>query len=208
MRTNSSNTRPTRSASLPLTVISLPRTRISESPNAVSTSRSNSSRSPRSSTMRWFPGTRTLTGVGDTCASQITRWSSTGGPFHAPASEDVEMEVGNGVLGVVAHVEHEPVAVAFQALDAGHTLSHLEHLGQDPAVFGAHRVGRLDVHLGHDEHVAGKGGLDVAEGVGALGGRHLLGRHVSGHDLAKEAVAHRDDGRPPGLRSHGWRIRR
>ena len=62
--TISSNRRATRSASLisPDTVISLPRTWI-ETGKAPSTRRNNSSRCPNRLTMRWLPGTSTLTWV-------------------------------------------------------------------------------------------------------------------------------------------------
>src|SRR6266516_4411263 len=68
--TISSNKRPTRSASTssPVTVISLPRTWISTGKEA-STSRSSSSRWPRRPTIRWLPGTRILTWVGDGVAT-------------------------------------------------------------------------------------------------------------------------------------------
>ena len=62
--TISSNSRATRSASAsaPVTVISLPRTWI-ETGKDPSTRRNNSSRCPNRLTMRWLPGTSTLTWV-------------------------------------------------------------------------------------------------------------------------------------------------
>src|SRR4051794_2700831 len=98
-------------------LISLPRTRISVLPNAFSMRRSNSSRSPRRSTIRWLPGTRILIWVGDTAGFtiQATRPGPPTGelsrrPLHRAPADDVHVEVGHGVLGIVADVEHQPVA--------------------------------------------------------------------------------------------------
>ena len=70
-KTSSSNRRPTRSASSPSIVISLPRTTMSEPANASCTNRSNSSRWPSRPTIRWLPGTRIFTWVADTGDSRL-----------------------------------------------------------------------------------------------------------------------------------------
>src|SRR5687767_2654285 len=113
-------------------LISLPRTSISAPPNAFSMRRSNSSRSPRRSTMRWLPGTSILICVGDTAAftSQATRGGCPfgylpGRPVHRPPPDEVHVQVGDGVLGVLPDVEHQPVAPLGQALLAGHGLGRL-----------------------------------------------------------------------------------
>jgi hypothetical protein len=101
--TSSSNSRPTRSASSPSMVISLPRTTMRTPGKASSTNRSNSSRWPSRPTMRWLPGTRILTGVALTPA----------GPGHGGAHRGRGGGDGGPTLfGVLADVEHEPVAAA------------------------------------------------------------------------------------------------
>src|SRR5688500_18610200 len=122
-------------AGLPSIVISLPRTRIRVEGNAVSTSRSSSSRWPRSPTIRWLPGTRILTcpgvvlgGVVDTFGSDTTLPGAgrpaghrpsppveaagrlARGPVHLPAAEVVPVQVGDAVASLIPHVEHEPVS--------------------------------------------------------------------------------------------------
>src|SRR3954451_15014556 len=136
-RTSSWNRRPTRSACGPSTVISLPRTWICVSGNAVSTSRSNSSRWPSSDTIRWLPGTRTFTWDGVVLGEVDTAGSGAmvplpRGPTHGTAAEDVQVEVRHGVAGLAADVDHEPVAQVglVEALGGRHLGRQLEDGGQ------------------------------------------------------------------------------
>ena len=143
--------------------------------------------------MRWLPGTRILTWVEDTVDQAAYRASSV--PLSPAASPCAarRARAGEGAgpsSGVVAHVEHQPVAPLGEALGAGDPLGGGEHLGQDVAVLGGDVGGVADVLARHDEHVHGRGGVDVAEGVGALGRGHLVGGDLARHDPAEEAVVH------------------
>src|SRR4051812_22082629 len=119
---------PTRAASGPSTVISLPRTKGLAS-NDASMSRSSSSRCPRRPTMRWFSGW-ILTWVWDTefvLSVPVGRGAkgllgSPGGPPQAFAAENVHVEVRHRVEGVVADIEDQPVTAVGDALEAGDLL--------------------------------------------------------------------------------------
>ena len=100
------------------------------------------------------------------------------------------MQVPNAVEGVLAHVHHQAVAPFPDALPAGHLLGGGEHLGQETAMLGAHFGGVGEVVAGDDEHVDGSGRIDVAKGVGVLGGQNFVGGGVAGHHLAEQAVRH------------------
>src|SRR5215213_8206353 len=156
--TSSSNRRPTRSASGPVTLISLPRTWMSTPPKACSIRRSSSSRCPRSPTMRWLPGTRILTAV-DTGDVSVSACSSAGRPAHGPPADDVQVEVGDGVAALLAHVEHEPVAPLGQPLLRGHGVGGGEDAAQQLGVPGLEDAGVLHVLEGDDEHVGGACGF-------------------------------------------------
>ena len=90
-----------------------------------------------------------------------------------PAAEDVQVEVGDRVEGVLAHVEHQPVAAVgtTDPLGVGHRLGRHQQGGD---VLGVARRsttrGVDDVAHGHDQHVHGRLGVEVPEGHGALVG--------------------------------------
>src|SRR5712691_2173750 len=193
---------PTRVASGPSTVISLPRTNGVAS-NDDSMRRNNSSRCPSKPTIRWLSGW-ILTWVWDTAGGvrlqglrrrdddeTFPRRSLNPGASPAVPTEDVQVQVGHRVAGVVAHVEHQPVARLGDAFLGRDPLSRRDHLREEVTVLGPKGGGRLDVVARHYEHVDGRGGLDVAERVGARAGSHLVGRDVAGHDPAEQTVAHR-----------------
>src|SRR5436305_14222654 len=127
---------PTRAASGPSIVISLPRTNGLAS-NDASMSRSNSSRCPRRPTIRWFSGW-ILTWVWDTGfrfsvpadGAPAIRESSARRPTEALAAEDVKVQVRDGIEGIVAHVQHQAVAAVRDALLARHILGGCDHLDQ------------------------------------------------------------------------------
>ena len=75
--------------------------------------------------MRWFPGTRILTWVTTLALAEATSRPQppravsrcpTAATRRQAGHRDVEMEMGDGVGGVLAHVEHEPVAALGDAL--------------------------------------------------------------------------------------------
>ena len=54
---------------------------------------------------------------------------SAGRPAHALTSENMQVEVGHGVQGVVAHVEHEAIATLGQTL--GHRFLGIKVIRQE-----------------------------------------------------------------------------
>jgi hypothetical protein len=105
-------------------------------------------------------------GRGHWCGSQATGSPLPRRPVHRPAAEDVQMEMGHRVLGVLSHVEHEPVTPLGQPLGASHLLGGLEQVGEDVGVARLQRRRRLDVLPRHDEDVVRHRRLDVPEGQG------------------------------------------
>ena len=93
--------------------------------------------------MRWFSGW-ILTWVWDTgfpvsvpapipepTVRPSPRW-----PPQALAAEDMKVEVGNRVEGVVAHVEDQPIPRLGDALLAGDLLRAPDQVGQESTVLG------------------------------------------------------------------------
>src|ERR1700681_4473567 len=214
--TSSSNNRPTRSASSPSMVISLPRTTMCTPSKASSIRRSSSSLCPRRPTMRWFPGTRILTWVDGTGARfrgyqpvagfpPVTRVRRAGvgdGPARSPrwpgqsaSPEHVEVEMGDGVRRVLSHVEHEPVPPRRDPFRLGHLSGRHEDVGELFGVAGPEHSGVVDVPARYHQDVHRRLRIDVAKGHGVLGTEHDVGGDRTGDDAAEEAVsgsAHRE----------------
>jgi hypothetical protein len=99
--------------------------------------------------------------------------------------------VADRVAGVLAHVEHQPVAALEDALGLGHRTGHREQLGQDLAVILA-EVGRgADVVPRDHKDVRRRDRLNVTKGVREGRAGHLGGGHLSGNDAAEQALRHR-----------------
>lgn len=61
----------------------------------------------------------------------------------------MKVQVRDGIAGVVAHVEHQPVAV-LEAVRLRHLVGQLEHVGEHFGVQGADTGRILDVPAGND----------------------------------------------------------
>ena len=111
-----------------------------------------------------------------------------GGQAMAPAAEDVEVEMGHGVGGVLAHVEHEPVAALGDALVLGHRRAATTMSARTSASVVLDGGGVVDVAAGDDEDVHRRLGVQVAEGHGVVGPCDDVGGEVPGDDAAEDAV--------------------
>lgn len=132
--------------------------------------------------MRWF-WTRILTEVGDTVtrrhATRRAGWRRDGPPGparpdmslaraaslrlasarHTPeeaTAQDVEVQMGHGVRGVITHVEHQPVTGLGDPGLARHPLGGDHQLGQEVTVGAGERGGRGYVATRDDQHVGGR----------------------------------------------------
>src|SRR5687767_3591441 len=180
--TISSNSRATCSASVmsPVTVISLPRTWI-ETGNAPSTRRNNSSRCPNRLTMRWLPGTSTLTWV---CGSGVklgptlpARIAPLRRPAQRSAAEDVEVEVLHQLPGILADVGDHPVPALRHTFLLGYCPNRGEQVAEQIVLAGADGLHAVQVLLRDHQDVDGGGGLDVTERVAVLGLENRRRRH-------------------------------
>jgi hypothetical protein len=109
-------------------------------------------------------------------------------------SEHVQVQMRHRVEGIVTDVEDEAVARVRDSLLAGDLLCGSNHLCEQGTVFRTDRRRRLDVRARHHEHVHRCRGLNVAERVRSVAGRHGIRWDVAGNDLAEEAVAHGSGG--------------
>ena len=114
-----------------------------------------------------------------------------GRPAHLLTADDVHVQVGNAVQGVLPDVEHQPIAAIRDPHRRGTRSSGDEHLGHDVAMVRGDFCGVGDVVSRDDEEVNRGSRIDVVEGVGALGRQHLFRRDLAGEDLAEQAVSHR-----------------
>src|SRR5437016_4109022 len=90
-----------------------------------------------------------------TAAVKPSDGGATRGRTHAMPTEHVQVQVGHRVAGVVAHVDHQPVARLGDAFLGRDPLSRRDHLREEVTVLGPKGGGRLDVVARHYEHVHG-----------------------------------------------------
>src|SRR5438067_3788919 len=109
-------------------------------------------------------------------------------PPHPPASEDVEMDVEDDLVGVAAGVDDGAPTRLVQALFAG----DLRRQGEDRAhgASVADLVERGDVLLGDHQDVHRHLRLDVGKRDGTFVLAELLCRDLPCHDLAEDALVH------------------
>src|SRR5208282_4442131 len=107
------------------------------------------------------------------------------------------MEMGNRVVSVLPHVEHEAVAAVGDALRLRHPPGQDDHVGHHLGVAVLDGGGIVDVVPGDNEDVHGRLRVQIAEGHGVVGAVHDVGGQVTGDDTAEDActggggVAHR-----------------
>jgi hypothetical protein len=107
-------------------------------------------------------------------------------PELAP-SDDVEVQVGDGLAASSPDIGRHPVAVG-DALVIGDPAGQAEATGQQFTVVLGELVHGGDVLDGYDEIMDGRLGELVAYGDDALVGADVLGRLVVRSDPAEEAV--------------------
>src|SRR5437764_6375519 len=107
-------------------------------------------------------------------------------PPHPPASEDVQVDVEDHLVGVAAGVDHCAPSGLVHPLLAGHLRGQSEDRGHRASI--ANLVERDDVPLGDHQDVHGHLRLDVGKCDGAFVLTELLRRDRSRHDLAEDAV--------------------
>ena len=100
------------------------------------------------------------------------------------------MHVKNGLLGVRAGVEDEPVPAELDALGDRDLAGRADELVKQPGTRGGEgrHVGKMIPR--HHQDVRWRLGADVAEGDGTFAFQHYRGRDLSGHDPAEQAVWH------------------
>ena len=103
------------------------------------------------------------------------------------AAQNVEVQVVDGLTGVVAAVGDDAVAV-FQALGLCHLGSHHQTVGNDPGVLSADGAHAGDMRLGDHQDVGGSLGRDVPEGQAQVILVDLGGGDGAGDDLAEQTV--------------------
>src|SRR5205809_898767 len=103
----------------------------------------------------------TLTGSTDWPASTSRRSSSMRRPTELPSPDHVEVEVGHAVEGVVADVEHQPVAALVDALGPRHLLGGGDEADDNVGVLVGDGMGVVDVLARNHQHVGGRGRVDV-----------------------------------------------
>ncbi len=116
-----------------------------------------------------------------------------GGPVHGAATEEVDVEVFDGLAAVGAGVDDEAVAFG-EVLLAGDLGGDEDQVAEHGGVVGDGVGERGEVVAGDDEDVGGGLGVDVGEGVGGFvlvdggGGDFTVG------DFAEEA-GHKEEDR-------------
>ena len=176
--------------------------------------------------MRWLPGTRILTWVDGTGArprgyQQVDAPPTGGGarpasdadgaararsprrPGQAPPAEHVEVEVGHGVRGVLAHVEHQPVAALGDALGPRPPGGPPRTCRPAPRRRRARRWRRSSMwRRGTTSTCTGAWGLRSRKATACSERSHDVGGDLAGDDAAEDAVpgrrvAHRRRARAP-----------
>ena len=186
-------------------VISLPRTTMREPEKASCTKRSNSSRWPSRPTIRWLPGTRIFTWVGDTGYSRLPAgpppdahaWTGpaarAGGPrqLRPPGAADhVQVKVPDAVLRVLPDVQDQPVA-AFVRCPRTRPPARAT-TSRSASVLGVGRPDRrsiVDVTARDHEDVGRRLRVDVPKRERALRTRNHVGGQLACDDPAEQAVA-------------------
>jgi len=100
------------------------------------------------------------------------------------AAQDVEVEVVDGLAGVVAAVANNAVAV-FQAFRLGDGGDHLKNVGHNGGIFRGDLGDAADVGLGDHQNVGGSLGGNVPEGQNLVVLIHLGGGDHPCCDLAE-----------------------
>ena len=112
-----------------------------------------------------------------------------GRPSHVAAGQHMEMQVLDGLAGLVAAVIDNAVALAAQFFaDLG---DHFEDVCHQGAVLCVDHAGAADMLLGHHQEVDGSLRLDVIESEAQLVFVQLLGRDLTLEDLTENAVFHK-----------------
>ena len=102
----------------------------------------------------------------------------------------MQVQVGYHEIGVGAVIEHQTVAAAVDTFHLRHLIGGLEHLIEDVAIESAPIADVLDMAVGHNKDVGGRGGVDVAEGGGAGAVVNDVGRNFAVDDFTEDAVGH------------------
>jgi hypothetical protein len=98
------------------------------------------------------------------------------------------MDVVDGLAGVRAHVEDQPVATAGHPPVRRHRVGSFEETGQQPVLRGFAGVGK--VFARHHQDVDRGSGLDVLKGDDLVVLEDHLGRRPAGRYLAEDADCH------------------
>lgn len=117
------------------------------------------------------------------------RRASAGRPGELPASQQVVVQVVDGLLAVGADVGYEPVPGCGDAGLLRHLLRQPVQAPDERGVLFRHRVGRRDVLFRDDQHVHRGLGPDVPERKQVVGLGDFVRRQLSLDDFAEDAIA-------------------
>lgn len=118
---------------------------------------------------------------------EVFRGELAGRPAHGASSEEVHMQMVDGLAAIFAGADHGAIPVA-QAFGAGDFRRDKKQVAEERLVVFGGMSERGDVLPRDDQHMRGGLGIDVEEGITLVvlvdGGR----RNGAGGDAAKKAV--------------------
>lgn len=121
------------------------------------------------------------------------------------AAQQVEMQVTNALATVLAAVVDDAVAVG-QTLGCGDLGDRFKDLCNQVTVGAVNFVGAADVHLGNDQNVNGREGLNVAEGVDPFVLVNTGRGDLPGDDFAKNTIHCIKTSFPPSFSANKYSI--